>query len=114
MRRADGDEDAGFADLQATQAMGDGDTIDGEFVVDGGGDFADFGEGHGFVGFVVEIQRAAAVGLVADATVEGNDGAIVRGADVADQGGGVDGLADEQEKIVGGCGCGLGRGGHDA
>ena len=35
MRGADGDEDAGFADFQAAETVGDGDAVDGEFLVDG-------------------------------------------------------------------------------
>jgi hypothetical protein len=106
MRGADGDEDAGFANFQAAEAVGDGDTVDGEFFVDLGADFVDLGEGHGFVGFVVEIERGAAVRVVANAAVEGDDRAVFGGADVANQGRGVDGLANEGEEV------GVGWAGH--
>ena len=94
MRSADGDEDAGFADLQAAQSVRDGDAIDCESFVDGDGDLADFGYGHGLVGFVIEIEGAAAVGLIADATVKGNYGAISLATNVGDQSLVVDGLGN--------------------
>src|ERR1700751_4107289 len=51
-RGADGDENAGFADLQATETVGGGDAVDRKFLVNFVADFADLCEGHGFVGFV--------------------------------------------------------------
>src|SRR5712691_13277194 len=69
--RADGDEYAGFTDLQAPQTVDDDDTVNGEFIVKLGTDLAEFGKGHRFIGFVIEIKRGAVVGLIADKTVEG-------------------------------------------
>jgi hypothetical protein len=109
MRSADGDEHAGFADFQAAQAVGDGYAVDGEFFVDGGRDFADFGQGHRLVGFVIEIKSAAAVGLVADASVKSDDGTVAGHADMVDQGGAVDRLANQLEQIFGGLRSGHGE-----
>jgi hypothetical protein len=100
VRGADSDEDAGFADLEAAETMNNGDAVNFVFFVELGDDFAHFGEGHGFVGFVVEVQCGAVVGLVADEAVEGDDGAVFGGANVADQGGHVDGLAQELTDVV--------------
>jgi hypothetical protein len=100
MRGADGDEDAGFADLEAAEAVDDSEAMNGKFDVHLDGNFADLGEGHGFVGFVVEVERGAAVRLVADAAVEGDDGAVLAGADVADEGGRINGLVDETEDVI--------------
>ncbi len=109
MRCADGDEDAGFADFEPAEAVGDSDAINGEERVKRGGDFAHFLEGHGFVGFVFEIERFATVGLVADAAVEGDDGAVFGLAHVANEGISGDGFADEEDEvIVGGEGHGIG------
>jgi hypothetical protein len=47
----------------------------------------------------MEVQGAAALGLIADASVKGDYGAIAGSADVVDQGGGVDWLADQLEQI---------------
>ncbi len=80
--------------------MDDGHAMNGEFFVELGGDFSHFGEGHGFVGFVVEIERGAIVGLIADEAVEGDDGAIFGSADVADEGGHVDGVTDQLADVV--------------
>ena len=100
MGRADGDEDTGLADFQAAEAMNDGYTVDAIFFVELRGDLAHFGESHGFVGFVVEIESGAIVGLIADETVEGDDSAVFGGADVADEGRDVDGITEEVADVV--------------
>lgn len=100
MGRADGDEDAGFADFEAAETMNDGHAVDAIFFVELGADFAHFGEGHGFVGFVIEIERGAVVGLVADETIEGDDGAVRGRAHVAAEGGEIDGLAHQLVDVV--------------
>src|ERR1700730_11886657 len=79
--------------------MGDGDTVNGEFFMNLVTDFVDLGQSHGFVGFVVEIERAAAVRVVADAAIEGDHGTVFGGADVSDQGRRVDGLANQSEEV---------------
>ncbi len=99
MGRTDGDEDAGLADLEAAKAMGDGDAIDGEFFVELCGDFPHFGESHGVVGFVVEEKRGAAVGLVADAAIESDDGAIGGSANMANEGRGINGILAEEDQV---------------
>jgi hypothetical protein len=101
---ADSDEDAGLANFEAAETVRDGDPIDGEFCVDVGGDFFQLRERHRFVGFVVEIERAAAVRIVANAAVEGDDGAIGIGANVADERCGIDWVEAELEEVVGGGG----------
>ena len=100
MRRADGDEDARFADLQPAEAVNDGDTMDRKSRVHLGSDFTDFGERHGLVRFIVEVERWAAVRLIANATVEGDHGAVFTGTDVADDGGRVDRLDDETKHVI--------------
>ncbi len=100
MVRADGDEDAGFADFETAEAMDDGDAVNSEFFVQLGRDLAHFGEGHGFVGFVVEVERGTIVGLIADETVKRDDGAVLGGADVSGEGGHVDGIADQPADVV--------------
>lgn len=100
VRRADGNEDAGFADLQAAQAMKNGYTMDGELLADGLADLLHFGEGHGFVGFVIEVKSAASVGFVANEAVESDDGAIPVGADIPDDRGHVDGRVKQSEEVV--------------
>ncbi len=100
MSRADCDEDAGFADFETAEAMNDCHAVNGEFFVELGGDLMHFGEGHGFVRFVVEIERGPIVGLIADEAVEGDDGAVFGGADLANEGGHVDGIADQLADVV--------------
>ena len=81
--------------------MGDGDAVDGELSVKIRSDFADLGEGHGFVGFVVEVEGGAAVGLVANAAIEGDDGTVGRGANMADQRVGIDRITNEKKQVCG-------------
>jgi hypothetical protein len=117
VRGADGDEYRGFFDFEPAKPMGNRDAVDGEFFVECRGDFSDFGDSHGFVGLVVEVEGAAAVGVVADAAVESDDSAVGGGAHMVDQRGDIDWLADEEDEIAGGgvvCGgvCRLGRRGR--
>ena len=100
MRGADGYEDAGFADFETAEAMNDGHAMNSEFFAQVGGDLVHFGEGHGFVSFVVKIERGAIVGLITDETVEGNDSAVFGSADFADESGHVDGPANQLADVV--------------
>lgn len=100
MRRADSDENAGFADLETAEAVNDGDAVDGKFLVEGLADLPHLGESHGFVGLVIEVHGAAAVGFVAHETIEVNDGAVLIGAHALHDSGCVDGRLHQSEKIV--------------
>jgi hypothetical protein len=100
VRSADGDEDAGFAHFEAAETMDDGYAVNFVFFVELGGDLAHFGEGHGFVGFVVKIKSGAIVGLIADEAVEGDDGAVFGRADVVDECGDIDRVAHELADVV--------------
>jgi len=100
VRGADGDEHASFPDFEAAKAMDDGHTMDAVLFVKLGGDFAHLGKGHGLVGFIVEVKRAAIVGLIAHEAVEGDDGAVLGSANVTDERAGLDRLANELEDVV--------------
>jgi hypothetical protein len=100
VRRADSNEDAGFGDFEAAEAVHHGHAMDAVFFVELSADFAHFGEGHGFVSFVVEVKSGAVVGLVADEAVESDDGAVLGSADVAGQRGHVDRLADQLIDVI--------------
>ena len=105
MRRADRDENAGFADFKASQAVDHGYAIDGVSGVEVSGDFLHFGQRHGFVSFVFEIERGAAVRMIADATVEGGDSTVTIGADLAGDFGVRNRAARDFDAVVGmGCG----------
>ncbi len=81
MGGGNGDEDAGFADDEAAEAMDDGDVADAE-VLDGlGAEKLHLRECHLLVGFVVEVQGAAAAGVVANDAVEDADGSVGAGLD---------------------------------
>lgn len=104
VRCADGNEYAGFTDLEASEAVDHGDAMDAIFFVELNADFAHFGEGHGFVGFVIQVKSRTIVRLIADETVESDDGAIFGRAHVMGQRGHVDGLAHQLvDVIVGEC-----------
>ena len=100
MRGADGDKHAGFSDFEAAKAVDDGHPMDAELFVELRGDFSHFGQGHGFVGLVIEVERGAAVGLIADEAIEGDDGAVFGSAHMTDERAWVDGLANELEDVI--------------
>jgi len=100
VRRADGNEYAGVTDREAAKPVDHGDAMDTVFFAELGAYFAHFGEGHGFVGFVVQVESRTIVGLIADETVEGDDGAVFRRAHVAGQRGHVDGLANQLVEVI--------------
>ena len=51
--------------------MNDRDPMNAVLLVKLGRDFAHFGEGHGFVRFIIEIERGSVVGLIADEAMDG-------------------------------------------
>src|SRR5262249_12322883 len=106
--RADGDEHAGFANFEAAEPMRHGNTVDGEERMQRSGNFLHFFQGHRLVCFVFEIQRRATVRVIADAAVEGDDGAIMGKADVAGERAGRNGAADKLNEVW------IGRRRHDS
>src|ERR1700733_7506047 len=80
MRGADDDKDAGFANVQAAEAVDDGDAADFEFLANLRADFGDFGEGHALVGFVFEVERLAPAKIIAHEAIENHCGAVFRRA----------------------------------
>ena len=105
MRGADRDENTGFADFEAAEAVDHGYAIDGVGGVKVRCDFKHLGHGHGFVSFVFEIECGTAVRMIADAAVEGGYGAIAIGANLAGDFGIRDGAAGDFDAVVG-----MGRG----
>ncbi len=100
MRGADSDENTGFADFEAAEAMNDDDTMDSELCVEQLADFFHLGESHGFVRFVIEVQGAATMGFIADKPIEGNDGAILTGTEVANKCRHIDGGVKQGKTVV--------------
>jgi len=101
VRSADGDENARFTNFEPAEAMDNRGAVDGIFFVKLLADFAHFSERHGFVGFVIEVEGGAIVGLIANEAVEGDDGAVHGGAKVPDECRHVDRLAHEFKNVVG-------------
>jgi hypothetical protein len=100
VRGADGNEYAGVTDLEAAEPVNHGDAVDSVFFVELNADFSHFGEGHGFVGFVLQVESGTIVGLVADETIESDGGAVFGRAHVACQRGYVDGLANQLIDVI--------------
>src|SRR5436853_4177574 len=67
---ADGDNDAGVADFQAAGAMNDADVGDVESLVSLFTQSFHLAQGHRLVGFVNEVERAAAAGPFARIAIE--------------------------------------------
>ena len=100
MRSTDGDEYTGFADFQSPQAVDDSNSVNGKFFVELLADFTHFLKRHGIVGLVLKIAGLAAVGFVANKTVESDDGAIEISAHMPCQGFRVDGLLHQFVDVV--------------
>ena len=83
MRGAYRDIHAGFSDFEAAEAVDQGDAMDGKVIVEIRGDLLDFGESHGLVCFVLEVEGAAVFGMVADESVKDNHGAIPVAANIS-------------------------------
>jgi len=97
MGGGDRDEDAGFADGEAAEAMDDGD-VAGREVLDGlGAEEVHLLQGHLLVGFVVEVQGWAATGVVANDAVENTDSSVRSRFNRPLDGRRVDGLTDESD-----------------
>lgn len=107
MRGADGDKHAGVSDFEAAKAVDDGHSMDAIVLVKVTGDFAHLGKSHGLIRLIVEVKRAAIVGLIAHEAVKGDDSAVLRGAHVTDERARVDRLANELEDVVEGRGHGF-------
>ena len=107
MRGANGDKHAGFSDFEAAKAVDDGHTMDAIVLVKLSGDFAHLGKSHGLIRLIVEVKRAAIVGLIAHEAVEGDDRAVLGRAHVTNDPAGVDRLANELKDVVEGRGHGF-------
>src|SRR5271157_1124807 len=77
VRRADGNKDACFADVQPSEAMHHGDPVNGKPFVDLRANLPHFRQRHGFVGFILQVSRGPAMRFVAHETIERDDGAIL-------------------------------------
>ena len=82
MLRTDSDEDAGFPDFEPAEAVRHRHAMNRKFLMHLFRNFADFSKRHRFVRFVIEIKRATAVRVVADAAVKRYHRAVLRLANV--------------------------------
>ena len=71
----------------------------GNFLVDLHGDFLNFRKRHGFVRFVVEIERSPSVRMIADAAIERDNRAVFGSANVTDERILIDGVAHQRQQI---------------
>ena len=100
MRSADGDEDACLPDFEPAEAVDDGHAVDGKLAMELGADLAHLGKRHGFVSLIFEKQGAAAGRVVADAAIEGDDGAVVIGADETRESRWIDRFVDDAKNVL--------------
>src|SRR5208283_1682735 len=77
VRRADGNKDACFADVQPSEAMHHGDPVNGKPFVDLRANLAHFRQRHGFISFIFKVFCGPAMRFVAHETIERDDGAIL-------------------------------------
>ena len=105
MRSTYCDVHAGFSNFESAKAVDHSDTMDGKLVVEVRGDFLNFGQCHGLVSLVLEVEGTAVFGMVADESVKDNNGAVAIPANISCQGGRVNGFVNQRSDIGG-------RGGH--
>src|SRR5580698_3821115 len=74
--------------------------MDSKSSVNVRGNFAQFGVGHGFVGLVLEIERALALEIVADEAVKDYRRAIFKGFEVEQDFARLDGFAHQKNHVV--------------
>ena len=98
------DVHAGFSKFEASETVDHGDAMNGKLVVEMRGDLLNFGQGHGLVRFVFEVEGAAILGMVADKSVEDNNGAVCVAANISGESDWVDGLVNQRCDIGGGSG----------
>lgn len=97
--RTDRDENAGLANFEPAKPMRNGDEVDGKFLAELDSNFSDFRKRHGFVSFIVQIERAPSTRMIAHATVEGDDGSVFICANVLDKCVLIDWVAHKKKKI---------------
>ena len=100
MSCADGNKNAGFADLQTPQSVNNGQTMDREFFMERLADFSHLHERHRFIGLVIKVQGPPAMGFVPNKTIEGDNCPILVGTDFADNRHHVNGGAEQFEAVV--------------
>ena len=98
--RAYGDDHAGFADFKTAEAVNNCDAMYPVLFVELCGDFSHFAEGHRFVGFIVKVKRVAIVRLIADKTVEGDDGAVFGRSNLAHERVGINRPVNQLANII--------------
>ena len=96
MRRGDHDQHAGLADLQAAEAVNDRDVAHAEAGDGLVRQLLHLLGGHLFVGFVVEMERAAAAGVVAHDAVEDDDRAVLAALESGNEFFGCDGVPSKR------------------
>jgi len=102
--RANGNKYASFADFEAPEPVDYGNAMNAVFLMNLKADFAHFGEGHGLIGLVIEIESRAVVGLITHEAVEGDNGAVLWATDKPDLRSHIDGFAHQLvDVIVGEC-----------
>jgi len=87
MRGTHGNEDAGFADFQAAQAVRDSYAVNREFLVDLDANLLHLRKRHRFIGFVFEVEGAAPMGFIPHKAIESDYRSILIRAYVAHHGG---------------------------
>ena len=76
------DVHAGFSNFEPAETVNHGDAMNGKVIVEVRGDLLNFGQSHGLVCVVLEVEGAAVFGMVADESVKDNNGAIFIAANI--------------------------------
>ena len=104
MRRAYGDPYTGFANLDTSETVNDGQAMNWKFCADLRTNLAHFSQRHGLVGLVLEAKRALSLKIVAHETIKNHDGAVFRTFQIPEKLAHLDWLVHELKHVIGnGC-----------
>jgi hypothetical protein len=90
---------AGFADLETTKAVNQGDAVDGKVIVEVRGDLLNLDKSHGLIRLVLQVEGATIFGMIADESVKDNNGAIFIAANIRCQSDRVYGFVNQRSDI---------------
>lgn len=97
MRGRDGNDNGGFANVEAAETMDNGDVADGIVGKSLGSEAPHLIEGHFLIGFVEKMQGASATAVVANDAIEEDDGSVFAMFEKAGNGRRIDGVVSERD-----------------
>src|SRR5581483_5003157 len=99
-RRGNYDQHAGFTNLESSKTVDDCNITNRKCSVGFVREFLHLLEGHGFVCFVVEVERSASAAIVSNNSFKGGDSTVWRTPDCSDYFGGFDLIVNDTDMVT--------------